>query len=391
MVAPLCTIKERGLGNETPKTVGEVLTAYIEDRRKHVLHPASLETHVRALRPFFGSKTLDEICERNVLRNLCHDFAQSRSNLSVNTNRKALIILQSALRLAWKRGVISGLPVMWIPDEAPKERGELSDQDRDAILTAADSYPTEPHLRAFIYITMFTGQHMSKVLSLKWDHVKFQERVLVFYKRDGSKEKIPMHPRLRGVLESAEERRQSDYVVEWRGKKVRNVYHGVNGVLDRAGIKDMSTLDLRLFYQAAPDARETPDADDERHVFISYCRRDGTEIASVLAAEFRSLKQAVWIDHVKMKAGNYSAQLTQAIKDATAVVLVLTEGANDSPDVLQEVARAKTANVKVLPISVKNVTLGPELKLFFEKLHIIQWADAKSTAQEALKTLGLRT
>lgn len=382
---------ERVLRDErNPKTVVDVIDAYLADRRPHIAHPGSLEAHAKALREFFAERTLAEICERNVLRNLCHDFAEWRSGLKVNTIRKQLIILQSALRLAWKRGVITGLPVMWIPEAQKADRREFLEEDIAAVLTTADAYPTEPHIRSFVYLTVFTGQHMGKVLGLRWKEVNFPQGAIHFFKRDGSKERVVMHPRLRAVLERAYDARQSDYVVEWRGKQVANVYQGMKQLFDRAGLKSVSTLDLRLFHNAQRDD-ETPKSDDGKYVFVSYCRRDGTEKANLLIEEFKKLEQRFWIDHLNMQAGNYSMQLTDAIKQAAAVVLVLTEGANDSADVLQEVARAKTANVPVLPISVKNVGLGPELRFFFERPHVNAWGvNAEETAIAALATLGLR-
>ncbi len=369
------------------RTVGDVLDAYIEDRKKNVGHPASLMAHLKPLREEFGDMPLSEALGRGgVLRNRCIRYCAENAHLAQNTLRKRMSVFQAAFTMAWKKEKISGRPLIHIPPaQAPKQRA-FGPEQRAALLKAADSYPTEDHTRTFVYLAVYTGQLAGKILAMTWDQVRFNENCMYFYDRRGKQERVELHPKLKAVLERAYDARSCDYVVEWRGKRVTSVYHSMKRLLKRAGLRGMNAHDLRFAVEA--DEAEAQVSDD--YIFLSYCRADGLDYANALCNEFERWGQRCWIDHRDMHVGSFAGQLTRAVKGARGVILLLTPLANDSPDVVSEVARAATAKVPVLPIKIEHTSLGEELDHFLHKAHSINWSsNSEKTAQLALEKLGI--
>lgn len=375
------------MSDRTVATIGDLVRNYIADRKAHVLDPDGMAAHSKDLQDYFGPTSLTEVLRGPTLREMCHQYAAARPSHKSGTIRKRLSILQSAFTHAWKRQEIDTKPLMWMPPVTPPKQRDLSPEVRAAILKAADEYPTEHHVRTFVYMSVFTGLARRTILDMRWAQVNLREGNIHYQNRKRQREKVEIHPRLRPVLEQAESVKTCDFVIEWRGERVSSVYAGIKAFLRRAGLTELSPDDLRFSARAV----EEPTLDDDGYVFISYCRRDGSKHAETLRTQLERLGQKCWIDQAGMKAGSFGGQLTRAVKGARAVALILTPGANDSPDVLSEVARACTAKIPVLPIVIDNTSLGEDLEHFLHTAHRMNWgATPTKTAEVALEKLGLK-
>jgi hypothetical protein len=366
-----------------PKTVGELLDRYIENRRPHIGHPYALEVAAKSLKPIFNDKTLDEICERNVLRTLCHDFNAHCSGNADNTVRKRLMMLQAALRWAWKRQWITGLPVMWIPDATEGRDRGLTKQDRTRLLAVANKFPTTPHIRTYIHLALQTSQHMRENLSMTWDQVNFDEGYIQLYGRN--RRTVPITDELREVLERAHEARRTKHIIEFGGKPVRTVYPALKRLMKKAGLEHLNTIDLRL---AGPEeetsSAETPEGPQ---VFVSYSADDGETHAEALVAALEREGQACWFAKNNQKAGLFGEQLTRAIKGAHSVVLILTPGAAASPYVFGELVVARKAEKNILIVRVDEADVGDQLATVISGNQRIEWTKPDRTARSVLKML----
>jgi serine/threonine protein kinase len=121
-----------------------------------------------------------------------------------------------------------------------------------------------------------------------------------------------------------------------------------------------------------PSARP-PDLGRRSHaVFISYASENQV-IAEAICASFEAGDVRCWIAPRDVKGGRaYSGQITQAIREARVLLLVLTQASNRSKHVLREVERAAHCQNHLLTFRVEPITPADDLAYF---LGADQWVD----------------
>lgn len=123
------------------------------------------------------------------------------------------------------------------------------------------------------------------------------------------------------------------------------------------------------------------------HLFISHSTRDGGPIAQQLSAALEQAGHRCWIAPRDVRPGvPYPGQIVTAIENSGGLVLVVTPGANDSPDVLQEIQLASTARKTIAPVIVSGCAPGPDLRYYLGVRHQIPWSDAKAATGELLRS-----
>jgi TIR domain-containing protein len=116
-----------------------------------------------------------------------------------------------------------------------------------------------------------------------------------------------------------------------------------------------------------PESQKQPHA-----VFISYSTEDQA-IAEAVVAALEAEKVNCWIAPRDVQAGSpYSGQITQAIREARILLLILTERSNRSKHVLREVERAAHSQNHLLTFRVEPIAPGDDLAYF---LGADQWVD----------------
>src|SRR2546428_9488081 len=99
-----------------------------------------------------------------------------------------------------------------------------------------------------------------------------------------------------------------------------------------------------------------------RHVFISYQHNDG-DFAENLISRIEKVGLETWVDNDHLQAGeDWRTEIDQAIKDAFALIVIMTPEARSSEYVTYEWAFAWGAGVKVIPILYKETKLHPRLE-----------------------------
>jgi hypothetical protein len=114
-------------------------------------------------------------------------------------------------------------------------------------------------------------------------------------------------------------------------------------------------------------------------VFISYSTKDKT-VADAVCAKLESHKIRCWIAPRDVPAGQpYAASLVKAIRASSVIVLILSQGSNQSPHVLREVGEAVESGIPILPLRIEEVNPTEELHYYIKSIH---WLDAMNPPLE---------
>jgi hypothetical protein len=111
----------------------------------------------------------------------------------------------------------------------------------------------------------------------------------------------------------------------------------------------------------------------QRDIFVSYSQPD-RECAFQLVAQLEADGLGIWIAPRDISpAGDWAAEIIEAISAARMMVLVFSSHCNDSPQVRREVERAVHRQVPVLPFRIEDVLPARSLEYFLSTQH---WLDA---------------
>lgn len=120
---------------------------------------------------------------------------------------------------------------------------------------------TPAHLRAFVYLGLYTGQRGHTIRKLRWEHVDYDEGMLWFTRTDPKAasnkrlQDMPMTPRLAAFLAAIQQSARTPWVIEYRdngatkanpeGKPLGPLKTAWAALLKRAGLSDVNIHDLR--------------------------------------------------------------------------------------------------------------------------------------------------
>lgn len=226
-------VAERRLADQLKKpkgtTVAEIVQNYLSAKEGKASHPSMLYSW-QALKPYFGHYRPDQITPE-----LCKDYAKKRK-VSPGTVIKDLGLLRTAVK---GKGAEFWMP----PAPLPKDR-YLTRAEFDKLLKASSL----PHLTLFIILALSTGARAGALLDLTWDRVDFTKGTITLADgRSGGKGRAttPMTNRAREALEAAYKGHESEWVIEWAGKKVGSIKRGFREAVARAKLKEVTPHVLR--------------------------------------------------------------------------------------------------------------------------------------------------
>jgi TIR domain len=108
-------------------------------------------------------------------------------------------------------------------------------------------------------------------------------------------------------------------------------------------------------------------------VFISYSSRDKA-VADSICATLEARRIRCWIAPRDVPVGQpWPAALVEAIGGSRVFVLVLSNGSNNSPQVLREVAEAMDKEIPAIPFRIDDVQPSKEMGYYIRGIH---WLDA---------------
>src|SRR5574341_736835 len=122
------------------------------------------------------------------------------------------------------------------------------------------------------------------------------------------------------------------------------------------------------------------------HIFISYNHED-SDFIEILRSKLEQAGFVVWTDSTLRGGEDWRRGIDRAIKDAFALIAVMTPEAKASEYVTYEWAFAVGAEVEVIPILLKRTNLHPRLEslqhLDFTNRQSRPWDKLISVLQEA--------
>jgi hypothetical protein len=108
-------------------------------------------------------------------------------------------------------------------------------------------------------------------------------------------------------------------------------------------------------------------------VFISYCHDDG-EVARQVCAGLEAAGIGCWMAPRNVRPGeNWGRSIIKALGSSKAMVLIFSKHTNESRHVNNEIERAVSHRVPIIPFRIDKVQPSEDLELFISSCH---WLDA---------------
>ena len=248
--------------------LAEVFLDYWNGQGSKLRSHETSKIHLRYWTDFWGDVSVAAV--RDVRKQEAFRLWLSDRGLAHNSINRCLEVGRAAIRRAWKRGVISSAPfVQMLPtiETAPMGR-PLSREEAGALYQGA----TQDHVRHIILIGLATGARPEAITDLTWDRIDFKSGLIRLNPEGRAQNKkyrpiVKIGPAFLDYLRSAEKKRQGEFVIMFRNKRIRRLDTGWRKALAAA------KLDRRVNLYSL------------RHTVARYLRMEGVdtmEIANLL-------------------------------------------------------------------------------------------------------------
>lgn len=208
-----------------------------EGYRKSIVGKAAYKTmgfEWKPLASHFGELWADDIKERD-----CASYAAERiaAGRSAGTAWTELGRLRTALKWAEKQGLIAKAPHIWRPTPPGPRQKRMTPEQVKAVIDATMT----PHARLALILLWTTGARIGAVLSLTWDRVDFEGRLIHFAEADVATNNkgrgvVRMNNTARSALLGAKAGALTGYVIEWDAKPVESIKTALRAAARRAGL-----------------------------------------------------------------------------------------------------------------------------------------------------------
>lgn len=220
----------------------DVLRDYQSTHGRHLVDHRIGRIAITHWQEFWGDKaTLANV--RNLARQEEFHRHLLRKGLKAGTATRYIEIGRTAIRRAWKRGIISTLPFVEVPKRdygEPKGR-PLTLEEIGKLMRAFQ----RPHLRLMAVLMLATGARPAAVLELDWKQLDFVNGLIDLNPmgRVQTKKLRPVvkMPSALHMLEPGEGR-----VIQFQGKAIESARNGFRDAVKRAGLEGkVSAYSLR--------------------------------------------------------------------------------------------------------------------------------------------------
>lgn len=228
------------LQKQTEKlTVGALWQRWLEDRAQDGFDNAIYSANWASLAPHFSGRYPE-----HVTADVCREYARQRFGIgrAAATVHTELVRLRHCLAWAHKTHLIPQRPVVWLPKRGAARKRVLNYAEAEALLAARGDH----HIHVFTVLAFATAARHRAILDLTWDRVDFEGGTIQFdeqvkadpMSKAWRKTRVlaPMGTVVREVLQAAYAMRQSDYVVEHGGRRLKSVKDGFGNKVARAGL-----------------------------------------------------------------------------------------------------------------------------------------------------------
>ncbi len=219
--------------------VGEYFAYYKANRRSRSVERH--ETSWVALQPVFADKRLSEITPLDLERYRRNRQKVGKSDVTIN---RELAMMRNLYSMAVKWGKADKNPVKEV--KLAKENNQriryLTHEEEERLIAAC-----QEHLQPVVIAAIHTGFRKSELLSLTWDDVNFQRRVVTVqagYAKNGESRSVPMNDVLKRTLELSKTFEGAVFRNR-HGQPYKSVNTAFTNAVKRAEIEDFTFHDLR--------------------------------------------------------------------------------------------------------------------------------------------------
>ena len=214
----------------------EILDYYRNDRLGNVKRIDRIDGAIKRLKPFWGERPAATVCGLT-----CKDYESYRFNLhdelypfgetiSINTIRRELGVLRSALNKAYQVRMIDRSVFVDVPAEVTKNIEFFACADAVLLIRISKQVKrAKIHLPLFLKIGFATGRRKAAILELRWSDIDFEANIINWVSEGESetKKRRPvgaMPTRLRRTLLQHREKYPDDeFVISYCGNGVKDI------------------------------------------------------------------------------------------------------------------------------------------------------------------------
>lgn len=231
-------------------TVGQLWEMWLAERAADRLNNDIYRANWVSLGPAFASRSPPLLTTQDF-----RDYAQSRfdKGMSPWTVHTELVRLRACLKWAAEHHHIAARPKVWVPTPGKsRDRVLTADQGRALI---SGGLSGDPHVGLFIVIAFATGARHTAILDLTWDRIDFVRGLIAFDEdlpRDPMSKSwrkgraiVPMNKAVRAALERAYAGKQSKWVIEHGGRRLKSIREGFANAVRRAGLGGVTPHTIR--------------------------------------------------------------------------------------------------------------------------------------------------
>lgn len=228
-------------------TFADLASAYIKDRELAGKYMPAIRGALHAPLLHFADHAPSQIGQEQIREYIAKRpwYGRDRSAprpVAKSTIDKEIRFIRQVQRFGAREGWGNDTPAIKSTGQNPPRERYLLRSEYDAIREHA-----APHLRLFLTLALNTTQRKSALLSMRWSQVDFDHNMI--WADGGNQVKrrssVQMSATLRTALEEASRRARSPFVIEYRGRPVKDVKRAWQRACQRAGVNDVRIHDLR--------------------------------------------------------------------------------------------------------------------------------------------------
>lgn len=221
------------LGDRSPWTVGRILDAYLDDRKRAGIASSARQADAwKAMKHFWA-----EVSPRLIDDEMAQGYAARRARAAA-TIRYELGMLSVALRWARDKKLIEAAPTVWRPMSPERRERHVTREQFRRFLAAV----VAPHARLYMVLAIATCARPTAILQLTWDRVDF-ERGLIDLNPPGRTQTakrrpvVPIADYALAPLQEAYANRQSSHVIERGGKGLASIKKAFSAASERSNVR----------------------------------------------------------------------------------------------------------------------------------------------------------
>lgn len=223
--------------------IADILLAYSTEKLAHTRAAGNAAYNVASLADWWGSMKVSEITPGH-----CRAYATTKTPAAA---RRDLEVFRAAINYWHKhKKPLASVPGIVLPNKPEPRQRWLTREEARRLRHAAMRVP---HLYRFIVIGLLTGSRSAAILSLTWDRINFEQRLMHrrgFNESEAATKKSPpvrMGTRLTRLLRCwrKQDGPKAVHVIHYKGKPVSRIKRSWNDATERAGLEGVTPHTLR--------------------------------------------------------------------------------------------------------------------------------------------------